>query len=120
MTNLSRRLGMDEEKKKNVNQDEDDMAFYETLGDWDVDEDINFESLKIFDDTERRSTEITIHHDVAQQLQAMGCEEVHLTFIPDVVPTNMNEIKNVPPAKTFKLPVLWQILQQGDLLGQAS
>ena len=49
----------------------DDEAFYETLQDWDFNEDVDFE-MKIFDDTESRTTEITIHHLVAKHLQEKG------------------------------------------------
>ena len=52
----------------------DDEAFYETLQDWDFNEDVDFE-MKIFDDTESRTTEITIHHLVAKHLQEKGFED---------------------------------------------
>ena len=42
--------------------DENSVYFEE---DWDVDDDIDFEAIRIFDDTETRSTEIVIHHDLA-------------------------------------------------------
>ena len=72
-------------------QEQVDNAFYEGIEDWDFDEDVDFENLRIFDDTERKATEIIIHHDIAQQLQELGFDEVNLTFIPDAVPKQIEK-----------------------------
>ena len=54
--------GVKEYKNMAEATDENSVYFEE---DWDVDDDIDFEAIRIFDDTETRSTEIVIHHDLA-------------------------------------------------------
>ena len=69
--------------------------------DFDIDEEIDFdvETLTIIDDSVTLSSELMIHHDVAVQLQNVGFEDVHLQFIPDVVPAAIESISNVPTPK---------------------
>ena len=69
------------------------------LEDWDFDPETEFDEqeMRIINDSPSTSTKIFLHHDLVKELEAIGFEELHLTFIPDAVPEKVSSLQPQQP-----------------------